>query len=170
MTTTIQKNAKTSKPGKLVSTGHVDQLIRTYKKERWLANTKRLGKNDSLSTWYGLDELTAFLQLAKEHQADGVKMYFGVYPADYAETPEFQGRQTVVLVATRQKLTEHGTVNKDIYMDKGGAPEILAFNASEICPPWCGTGLPPYDSDRLGFDMEKIGLSVLEHQDTIKVI
>jgi len=169
MTTTITLS-KNAKRGKQVNTDHVDQLIRNYKKERWVQNTQRMGKVDSLSTWYGLKELGSFLQLAKENQADGIKMYFGVYPDDFAEVPEFQGRQTVVLVATKQKITPNGTVNKDIYLNKDGKSEILAFNVGQACPPWCTTGLPPDGDGPYGIDMEKIGISIISNNDQIIII
>ena len=46
--------------GKYVSTKHVDSVIRTYKKERWVHNSERLGKADSLSAWYSVEEIEAF--------------------------------------------------------------------------------------------------------------
>src|SRR5882757_7166763 len=107
---TITQPSKASKRGRLVGTQHVDQLVSHYKKERWVQNSKSIGKVDSLSTWYGMDELQSFLDVAKENQADGIKMYYGVYPADFAEDPELRGRQTVVLVATKQKDTPNGIV------------------------------------------------------------
>lgn len=164
MTTTITAS-KASKKGRQVDTRHVDQLIRNYKKERWVQNTQRLGKADSLSAWYGMEELQSFLQLAKENQADGIKMYFGVYPPDFAEVPEFRGRQTIVLVATKEKLNEKGkTVNKDIYIQNEGKPEILAFNFSSLCPPSC----PPNDTS--GTHPETIGITILENNNQIIVI
>ena len=48
---------KTLKAGKLVDTGHVNTLIRNYKRERWVHNSKRIGKEDSLSVWYSIEEL-----------------------------------------------------------------------------------------------------------------
>ena len=158
---TIVQPSKLSKRGKLVNTQHVDQLVSHYKKERWVQNSRSIGKVDSLSTWYGMDELQSFLDLAKENQADGIKMYYGVYPADYAE-PELCGRQTVVLVATKQKETSNGIVNKEIYRSRNGKPEILAFNFGTICPPFCSTGLPPDGDGAFGFDMSSVGISIIE--------
>lgn len=160
---------KVSKKGQQVDTHHVDQLVRNYKKERWVQNTKNLGKVDSLSTWYGMDELQSFLQLARENQADGIKMYYGVYPEDYPAVPEFGGRQTVVLVATKKKTTDHGIVNKDIYIQKDGIGEILAFNVGQLCPPWCGNDFPP-EGGPYGIEMEKIGISILEQDNKIIVL
>ena len=136
--TTIQK--KSLNVGKFVKTAHVDAVIRNYKKERWVHNSARLGREDSLSVWYSVEELESLLGTIKQHGGDGVKLYFGAYPLDYAENPAYAGRQTIVLVATKSRETTGGTTNKDIYITKEGASEILAYNAGRICPPFCGGG------------------------------
>jgi len=140
---TIEKNSL--KVGKYVNTAHVDKVINTYKKERWVHNSKRIGKEDSLSGWYSIQELEDFLTTVKTFGGDGVKMYFGVYPADYQENPDYASRQTIVLVGTKTKdvsATERctRTINKDIYISDGNKANILAYNASKICPPYCGGG------------------------------
>ena len=142
---TIEK--KSLSVGKYVNTEHVDTVIRTYKKERWVQNSERIGKEDSLSGWYSVEELEGFIDTIKQHGADGIKLYFAAYPHDYTETPEYAGRQTFVLVATKSKETENGTVNKDIYITDGEGTNILAYNASRLCPPLCGGGPggPPHD-------------------------
>ncbi|MBS1564137.1 MAG: hypothetical protein JST39_07095 [Bacteroidetes bacterium] len=136
---------KTSvKKGQFVDSKHVDNLLGTYKKERWIHNNQRLGKVDSLSVWYGMNELSEFMQVARENGADGVRMYFGVYPEGIAPKPEYAGRQTIVMVATRTRLDAQGKpVTKHIYFQKeNGGTELLAFNVGTPCPPDCGTILP----------------------------
>ena len=49
------------KVGRFVNTKHVDSLLKTYKKERWIHNSNRIGKADSLSVWYSVEELKEFL-------------------------------------------------------------------------------------------------------------
>ncbi len=44
---TIEK--KSLKVGKYVNTEHVDTVVRNYKQERWVYNSERIGKEDSLS-------------------------------------------------------------------------------------------------------------------------
>jgi len=150
---TIEK--KSLKVGKYVNTEHVDSVIRTYKKERWVYNSERMGKPDSLSAWYSVEELEEFFATAKQHGADGVKMYFAAYPENYTATPEYAGLQTLVLVATKSKETENGIANKDIYFTKDGSTEILAYNASRLCPPFCGgTG-----------EFGKIGVTIIDKGD-----
>jgi hypothetical protein len=133
---TIEK--KSVKVGKFVNTEHVDTVIRTYKQERWVHNTERLGKEDSLSVWHSIEELEELIEKAKEHGGDGIRFYFAAYPKDYTAQPLYAGRQTIVMVATKQKETENGMANKNIYVNGEGANEILAYNNGMICPPFCG--------------------------------
>lgn len=132
--TTIEK--KSVRRGKLVNTEHVDTVIRTYKQERWVHSSERIGKEDSLSAWFGLEELEQFIAMAKEHGADGLKVYFAAYPSDF-EIEEYQDRQTVVFVGTKTSTTDFGVVNKDIYFKTNEGNSILAFNYGNLCPPYC---------------------------------
>lgn len=133
--TTIQK--KSLRAGKQVDTKHVDTVIKNYKQERWIHNSNRLGKEDSLSVWYSIEELEEFIAMSKDHGADGVKMYFGAYDKDYTENPLYAGRQTIALVATKQKQTLNGPANKDVYINTGEESILLAWNAGNLCPPYC---------------------------------
>ncbi len=157
--TTIQK--KSLRVGKQVDTKHVNTVITNYKKERWVHNSKRLGKEDSLSVWYSIEELEEFIAKSKDHGADGIKLYFGAYDKDYDENPLYAGRQTVALVATKQKVTESGASNKDIYVQTSKGSTILAWNAGSICPPYCGT------KDGGGVD---IGITIVDKGDEGMII
>lgn len=130
---------KSLKVGKFVTTEHVDTVVKNYKQERWVHNSNRLGKEDSLSIWYSVEELEDFLRKAKEHGGDGVRMYFGAYDKDFQEKPLYAGRQTIVLVATREKETETGSIDKNIYVSTDKGTSILAYNAGRPCPPVCST-------------------------------
>ncbi|MEO6314657.1 MAG: hypothetical protein ABIU63_15685 [Chitinophagaceae bacterium] len=148
----------TKQSGQIVNSKHVESLLSNYKKERWLQNSNHIGKADSLSVWYSLDQLQAFLDTAKESGADGIKMYFGVYTPDTAGQEIYEDRQTIVLVATKEKELANGTViDKNIYTNTGGKPEIVAFNVGRLCPPTCaggGTG------NGTGFDLENPGILI----------
>jgi hypothetical protein len=157
---TIQK--KSLRVGKQVSTNHVNTVIRNYKKERWVHNSNRLGKEDSLSVWYSIEELEEFIAKSKDHGADGIKLYFGAYDKDYDEQPLFAGRQTIALVATKHKITEAGGSNKDIYIQTDKGSSILAWNAGSVCPPFCGS--------RDGFDFGDIGITILDKGDEGMII
>jgi hypothetical protein len=135
MVTTQKKSLRV---GKFVNTEHVDSVIKNYKQERWVQNSERLGKEDTLSVWHSLEELEEFLAKAKEHGADGVRTYFGVYDQEFADQPLYAGRQTIVFVATMNKQTENGSANKDIYINKENGTSILAYNYATVCPPFCG--------------------------------
>jgi hypothetical protein len=122
------------------STENADTLIREYKQKRWVQNSQRIGKPDSLSARYSIEEMENFLALAKSNGGDGIKFYYGAYPQDYAAKPEYGGRQTLVLVATKSKVTaSEGVANKDIYVRKNGRVEILSGPAPVLCPPYCNS-------------------------------
>ena len=134
---TIEK--KSVNAGKFASKQEVDTFIRTYKQERWAANSDQLGKSDSLSVWFTVEELENFLENVKANGGNGVRMHFGVFPQNYRR-PEVAGMQTVVLVANRSK---DGSLEnaKELFIDKAGRPEILALDGPIVCPPFCGSGL-----------------------------
>jgi hypothetical protein len=148
--------------GKYVDTKHVDTVIREYKQERWVHSSERIGKEDSLSAWWSIEEIENFLAHAKDNGADGLKMYFAAYPKDYTEEPLYAGRQTLVMVATKTKVTETGLVNKDIYTATENGPNILAYNMSKLCPPMCkpgGGGISADDADW------GLGLTIIDRGD-----
>jgi hypothetical protein len=134
---------KIVKAGKFVDTDHVEAAIRNYKKERWVHNSQRLGKEDSLSVWYSVEELEEFLDKCKENGADGIRMYFGAYDREQAPKAGYEGRQTILLVASKEKDTLGGISSKDVYVATDDGPTILAYNVGRLCPPVCPTGYPP---------------------------
>ncbi|MEP7277058.1 MAG: hypothetical protein ABI813_00305 [Bacteroidota bacterium] len=164
----------TKKAGKYVNSKHVDSLLSNYKKERWVQNTKHIGKEDSLSVWYSVEELQEFLVTAKQNGADGIKMYFGVYKPDTAKEERYEDRQTIVMVAAKTKVLESGTsVDKSIYIKTDKGVEILAYNTGRICPPACGDGTgnpPPPNTDTNGFDWDNMGIIIDRKEEGMIVI
>src|SRR5882672_9446094 len=133
----LEVKKKSVKVGQRVSTKHVNDVIRNYKQERWQHNSKRLGKEDSLSVWYSIEELEEFMETCKIHGSEGIRLYFGAYDKDLAPQQEHAGRQTIVLVATKDRETENGLVSKDVYIATENGPSILAYNMGRLCPPFC---------------------------------
>lgn len=132
------KSQKTQKVGNYLETQEVDSLLLNYKKTRWAFNSERIGKADSLSSWYTVDELLEFLQKAKMNGADGIRLYFGAYPKDFKKKPEYAERQTIVLAATKNIFDENGSgIDKNIYINSANGAQILAYNAGRLCPPMC---------------------------------
>jgi len=164
----ITSQKKPLSVGKYVDTKHVDTVIRTYKQERWVHNSDRIGKEDSLSAWYSVEELENFVDIIKQHGADGLKIYFAAYPEDFTEVPEYAGRQTIVLVGTKRKETENGkTVDKDIYIQTEKGSQILAYNMTKICPPFCSGG----GKDDSPIDWgEGLGITIVDRKDKGMVI
>lgn len=133
---------KVVKVGNYVGTEHVDSLIRTYKTERWIQNSENLGKEDTLDSWYSLEELEEFIQTAKMHGSDGIRLCFGVYGAHNAPKPGMEGKQTIAFVATRgEDEGQASPVLRDVYINKNGKVDLLAYNTG-IGWPWT-TPVPP---------------------------
>lgn len=160
---TVEK--KTLKVGKYVGTEHVDNLIRTYKQERWAHNSSRIGKEDSLTVWHSIEELEEFLNTAKAHGGDGIKFCFAAYPDNYADNPDYAGRQTIVLVATKTKEQVNGLGQRDIYIQDEDKTKILAYNSGRVCPPMCPPPPPTFDTDN-----PEIGISIVDKNDGMVVI
>ncbi len=160
----MQTLNKTKKAGKYVDTKHVDSLLRTYKKERWIHNSKRIGKADSLSVWYSIEELQEFIATAQKNGADGIKMYFGTYSEESTKDELHEDRQTIVLVATKNKLTGEGKpFDKSIHINTEKGSEILAYNVGRLCPPYCG-GVGE------SIDWDNIGVALIDNSDGIVVV
>jgi len=128
MNTIEKKLVKTA--GRYVTTEHVDSLIRNYKKDRWMQNSERLGKEDTLNLWLSVEELEEFIQTSKMNGADGIRVCFGVYGENAkAPRPEMVGKQTVAFVATSSEVNNEGLpVENEVYVERDGKPSILAYN------------------------------------------
>lgn len=134
----ITNDKKTLRVGKLVGSEHVEMVTSNYKKERWIHNSERIGKSDSLSVWFSVEDLEEYIEQIKDNGADGIKFYFGSYPENFEVKPEYSGRQTIVMVATKSKETENGIVNKDLYINNNGNLTVMGLNMGSLCPPYCG--------------------------------
>jgi hypothetical protein len=139
------------------SAGQTADLIREYKKNRWSPNSDRIGKPDSLSAWYSIEDMENFLAFVKSKGGDGIRFYYGAYPEDYAAKPEYAGRQTLASVGTRSKITETGAIaNKDIYYPQNGRLRILSgVNPPCLCPPYC----PPPSEGGMG----DLGITLIDN-------
>ena len=139
------------------------EFIREYKKTRWVPNSERIGKPDSLSAWYSIEEMENFINLAKSKGGDGIRFYYGTFPENYTAKPEYAGRQTIVKVATRSKITEDGTIaHKDLYYSKNGQLKILSGLIPKGCPPECA---PPSEGGT-----GDLGITIIDKGDKGMVI
>lgn len=161
---TIEK--KSVNAGKSVTKQEVNALVRSYKQERWADNSERLGKADSLSVWFSIEDMENFLDTVKANGGNGVRFHFGVFTTETATQPEFEGRQTVVMIGNRSTDGTYET-SKELFTNKSGQPEIVALGGGIICPPFCGTGgsvgklkMPALGSSAL-IDRGEKGMSVI---------
>src|SRR5450432_2009122 len=155
MTTKLKNYVKARKSSR---TENADTFIREYKQKRWAQNSERIGKPDSLSAWYSVEEMENFLAIAKSNGGDGIRFYYGAFPEDYAAKPEYAGRQTLVMIATKSRLTKSGAfADKDIYSRKNGRVEILSGIIPKGCPPVCA---PPSEGG-----MGDLGITIVDKGD-----
>jgi len=137
------------------SANDVENFIREYKQKRWVHNSQRIGKPDSLSASYSVEELETFLADVKSHKGDGVRFYYGVFPEEYSVQPEYAGRQMLVMVGTKSRIMDNGCVTeKNIYTHKNGRVEILSSGNPKYCPPIC----PPPDGG-----MGDLGITIVDN-------
>jgi hypothetical protein len=124
----ITTEKKTLKVGKYVDTAHVDTVIRTYKQERWVHNSDRLGKEDSLSAWHSIEELEEFINTAKRHGADGIKIYFAAYPENYSEYPNMLAVKPSCLLEqnAKQPATVVRLIRTFILMERKAPRSLLS--------------------------------------------
>ena len=135
---------KSVNAGKFLTNENVATLLSTYKQNRWIDNSEKLGKEDSLTAHVTIEQLEMLIERIKIHGGDGIRLHFAAYPDDYAPVPEFAGRQTVVMVGTKNSEG----ANKEIYMSEGKEAKLLAFGDMPICPPWCNSGVGGTSSHR----------------------
>lgn len=154
-----------AKTQQLATTSLVDTVIRNYKQERWVHNSERIGKEDSLSAWWSIEEMENFIEMAKSHGADGLKFYFGAFSDNHAKEPDYAERQTLVMVGTKETNTVKGVKNKDIYIQNGDGTNILANCNATLCPPRCSQPSPSPAPTENPFDIETLGLAVIDRGD-----
>jgi hypothetical protein len=148
---TIEK--KSVRVGKYVNAEHVDTLIRNYKKQRWMQNSERIGKEDTLGVWFSAEELEEFIQTARAKGADGIRLCFGVY-GEKAPRPGMEGRQTVALVATHnEQENPDAPVHQDMYVERNGKNELLAYNVGFPFP-------LPATTPPTGVSMSSLGVTI----------
>ena len=151
MTTQLKNYVKAKRGSR---TEDVETFIREYKQKRWVHNSERIGKADSLSASYTVEELENFLAEVKSNRGDGVRFYYGAFPEDYSKQPEYAGRQMLVMVGTKSRIMDNGCITeKNIYTHKNHRVEILSSGNPKYCPPIC----PPPDGG-----MGDLGITIVD--------
>jgi len=80
---------KSVNAGKFITNEQVSTLLSTYKQNRWVDNSDKIGKEDSLTVSVSIEELETLIERIKLHGGDGVRFHFAAYPENYAPQPEF---------------------------------------------------------------------------------
>ncbi|HEY8972129.1 MAG TPA: hypothetical protein VIM64_23660 [Puia sp.] len=118
-------------------------LIGTYKNEEgWPPDKTR-------AVWFSLSSIIDIQALINENGGDGVRIYFGKYPADVdvpgTPDPAYKGKVTVVFIPT---VTAADGSHTDIFppIAPGGAVALddgTGYNHGSLCPPNCSQTPPP---------------------------
>jgi ribosomal protein L31 len=133
---------ETLKPvGGYITPDEAQQMIDLHSKERREMVKNQRGIEDTQSCWYTIAELMNYLQTIQENGADGVRIYFGVYPDSH---PTYPGQQTIVFgptssgevesdaeaTATSETTTSTGERSRGSGLGRG-----LMYNHSQMSPP-----------------------------------
>jgi hypothetical protein len=129
---------KSVNAGKFLANDQVSTMLSTYKQNRWVDNSEKIGKEDSLTVSVSIEELEMVIERIKLHGGDGVRFHFAAYPDNYTPQPESSNHQTIIMIGTRKAADG---ANKEIYMSEGQDARILAYGDMPFCPPYCGSGV-----------------------------
>lgn len=89
------------------------------------------------AVWFSLEDIQSMCKRLTNKGADGVRIYFGRYPADvskYIEPKPTPKTDTVIFVSTR--TTEQGVEHSDYFVDM--PHPMVPENRGEQCQPHCG--------------------------------
>ncbi len=109
----VQAEAELVKPKGLISPSEAKILDKAYN-ERYAIISDSLFKDtngDNRSSWFALEELTSYIDYAKNQakdngfQMDGLRVYLGAYP----DTKEGAGLTTMFFIPTGYKSTSKGS-------------------------------------------------------------
>jgi len=106
------------------------------------------GKSKTKSVWFKYEVIEdMFKQLKAEREnnvgTDGLRVFFGTYPEvdPQGNRYEFQKRNTVVFVSTKEAIADDGKVYHKNYFDHPASTEkgLLSdpINRGELCEPNC---------------------------------
>jgi len=134
-------------PGIFIDKEEVNKRVTNYLKEKHPAQSAAIGREDSKSAWYSLDQFEELMREMYYLNADGLRIYFGAYDK---EDKNYPGMLTVVLVPTY--MNENTGKHTDIVVDdevnfsdrSEAKPEPSAmrgirknFDTLGLCPPTC---------------------------------
>lgn len=88
------------------------------------------------AVWFSLEDIQSMTKRLTEEGADGVRIYFGRYPADvskYVDPKPLPNTNTVIFVSTH--VNEKGVKHSDYFDD---VHPMIPENRGEKCQPHCG--------------------------------
>ncbi|MEO6849314.1 MAG: hypothetical protein ABI203_07445 [Mucilaginibacter sp.] len=108
------------------------QMIGNYAEKRKKLIDGAYGMNDTKSIWFTIDEVKQFVS-GLSANASGVRIYLGVYNADYPSTPN----QTCIIAIQTTKDPITGADKDPLQQDAGPYGDPPPVNQGRPCPPYC---------------------------------
>lgn len=129
------------------------ERIGNYSAKHALLST-HIGKPDTKSVWYSKEHITELIDEIELASGDGMRIFFGSYDCNHAE---FADQTCLVMVVTREQLTENGIIHQNViveeepgFEERSAEPAIVPnwiknnrlytkrdFNHGSPCPPVC---------------------------------
>jgi hypothetical protein len=107
-------------------------LIQRYKNILHSALQSKIGLYNTAYVWFSLADLKAFVDEMDEHQADGIRVYFGAL--NNPDNATLHNKQTVVFVCTKQ--VPDTDCHEEMIDDVTTTVED-GYDFGSLCPPEC---------------------------------
>jgi hypothetical protein len=126
-------------PGIFIFKEEVNQRVKNYLQTKHTLLTSAIGKDDTKSAWYSLEQFEELMREMYYLNADGLRIYFGAYSADDEEYPN---QLTVIFVPTHLSDTgSHTDIiidDEQNFMQRTMVPATLKnLDTIGLCPPSC---------------------------------
>ncbi len=154
----LNKNAKPL-PGIFISKNVVNERVNNFQSNKLPLLTNAIGKPDTKSGWYSIEQFEELMREMYYLNADGVRLYFGAYSND---APEYAGQLTIIFVPTytdidtgahtdiiiegeelEERLKAESIASRKIRKD-GDMGVLKNLDTLSPCPPDCLNHTPLY--------------------------
>jgi len=143
-----QRNSKPL-PEVFIDKTEVNIRVKNFMEHKHGLLTTAIGKNESKSAWYSLEQFEQVMRELYYQNADGMRIYFGAYPDDNSD---YARQLTIIFVPTfyNENTGKHTDIiidDDESFGDRGEPLEMQSMSIRKnldtfgLCPPSC------YDQD-----------------------
>ncbi|WP_460219114.1 hypothetical protein [Psychroserpens sp. MEBiC05023] len=132
----VDSMSNTTTPAGIISPGEIETLTKAYDVRYQAINDaifRGVESGDNRSSWYSLEDLRSFLELAEKQASElgytmnGVRLYPGAHPA----LKERPGYSTFLFVPTGYENTSQGGMMKSMQPSNNDIPGANGFDRGE---------------------------------------